>query len=46
MAIKKRVERPAQTIKTNVAPINQALKGKISNAFQAVVDAIKLKHLN
>ncbi len=46
MAIKKRVERPAQTIKTNITPINQALKTKISNAFQAVVDAIKLKHLS
>lgn len=46
MAVKKRVERPAQTIKTNVAPINQQLKVKVANAFQAVVDAIKLKHLN
>ena len=37
---------PVQTIKTNVSPINQALKTKVSNAFQAVVDAIKLKHLS
>lgn len=46
MAVKKRLERPAQTIKVNVTPINQAVKTKVSNAFQAVVDAIKLKHLS
>lgn len=46
MAIKQRTERPAQTIKTNVTPINQTVKTKVAAAFQAVVDAIKTKHLS
>jgi hypothetical protein len=46
MAVKERVERPAQTIKTIVAPISNDLKVKVANAFQAVVTAIKVKHLS
>jgi hypothetical protein len=46
MAVKQRIERPAQTVKINVTPINQALKVKVATAFQAVVDAIKNKHLS
>jgi hypothetical protein len=45
MAVKERIERPAQTIKTVVAPISSELKTKVSTAFQAVVTAIKVKHL-
>jgi hypothetical protein len=39
-------ERPAQTIKTIVAPLSNDLKVKVANAFQAVVTAIKIKHLS
>jgi len=46
MAVKERVERPAQTIKAVVAPISNDLKVKTATAFQAVVTAIKLKHLS
>lgn len=46
MAIKKRTNREAQTIKANVTPINQALKAKLSNAMQEVVNKIKEKHLS
>ena len=46
MAIKQKVERPAQTIKTIVAPISSELKTKASNAFQAFVNAVKAKHLS
>jgi hypothetical protein len=46
MAVKERVERPAQTIKAVVAPISNDLKVKVANAFQAVVTAIKVKHLS
>jgi hypothetical protein len=46
MAIKQRIERPAQTIKTNVTPINETLKIKISGAIQEVVNKIKEKHLS
>jgi len=46
MAVKKRIERPAQTIKTVVAPLSNDLKVKVANAFQAVVTAIKVKHLS
>jgi hypothetical protein len=45
MAVKERVERPAQTIKAIVAPISSELKTKVATAFQAVVTAIKVKHL-
>ena len=46
MAVKERVERPAQTIKAIVAPISNDLKVKVANAFQAVVSEIKVKHLS
>lgn len=46
MAVKERVERPAQTIKPIVAPLSADVKTKISTAFQAFVTAIKVKHLN
>ena len=40
-----REERPAQVVKTVVAPISSDIKTKISNAFQAVVTRIKEEHL-
>ena len=46
MAVKERVERPVQTIKTVIAPISNDLKVKVASAFQAVVTAIKVKHLS
>jgi hypothetical protein len=46
MAVKERVERPVQTIKAIVAPISNDLKVKVATAFQAVVTAIKVKHLS
>lgn len=46
MAVKKRIERPAQVIKVNVTPVSQTVKAKVATAFQAVVDAIKTKHLS
>lgn len=45
MAQKERIERPAQTVKSIVAPISNDLKTKVATAFQAVVTAIKVKHL-
>jgi hypothetical protein len=45
MAVKERIERPAQTIKTIVAPLTNDLKVKVATAFQAVVTEIKNKHL-
>lgn len=45
MAVKERVERPAQTIKAIVAPLSNALKIKVATAFQEVVNRIKEKHL-
>ena len=45
MAVKERIERPAQTIKAIVAPISSELKTKVATAFEAVVTAIKVKHL-
>jgi hypothetical protein len=45
MAQKERIERPAQTIKTVVAPLSSTVKEKIATAFQAVVTEIKNKHL-
>jgi hypothetical protein len=45
MAVKVRVERPAQIVKPIIAPISNTVKGKIATAFQAVVTAIKVKHL-
>jgi len=46
MAVKEKIERPVQTIKSIVAPISNDLKVKVANAFQAVVSAIKMKHLS
>ena len=46
MAVKERIERPNQTIKAIVAPLSNDLKVKIATAFQAVVTAIKVKHLS
>jgi hypothetical protein len=41
-----RVERPPQTIKSNVTPISAATKVKISEAFQEIVNKVKAKHLS
>jgi hypothetical protein len=46
MATKPRVERPAQTIKSNTIPLSVTLKEKISLAFTEVVSKIKEKHLS
>jgi|LakMenE18May11ns_1017448.scaffolds.fasta_scaffold9125813_2 hypothetical protein len=46
MAVKERVERPAQTIKAIVAPLSSDLKTKVATAFQEVVNKIKEKHLS
>ena len=40
-----REERPATVIKPIIGPISTDTKIKISTAFQAVVNAIKDKHL-
>lgn len=45
MAKIQKIERPAQTIKSVVAPISADLKTKIATAFQEVVTRIKVKHL-
>ena len=45
MAKKERIERPPQTIKAIIAPVSNDLKTKMATAFQAVVTAIKNKHL-
>lgn len=46
MAIKKRTNRDSQVITTNITPINQALKAKLSAALQEVANKIKEKHLS
>lgn len=46
MATNPRVERPKVTIKTNVSPLSTTVKEKTATAFQAVVNAIKTKHLS
>lgn len=46
MAVKERVERPAQTVKAVIAPLSNDLKVKVATAFQTVVNAIKVKHLS
>jgi len=46
MAKKERIERPLQTIKTIITPVSSDVKIKLANAFQAVVNKIKEKHLN
>jgi hypothetical protein len=45
MSNKKRIERPAQIIKSNITPISIGLKTKLSAAIQTVVNKIKEKHL-
>lgn len=45
MANKPRVERPKQTIKTNITELTPTTKVKIATAFQSVINAIKTKHL-
>jgi hypothetical protein len=45
MAIKPRVERPKQTIKTIITPLSSDLKTKAATAIQSVVTAIKNKHM-
>ena len=45
MAVSKRIERPDQTIKVAISPLSSDLKTKIATAFQAIVTAIKVKHL-
>lgn len=45
MAVKLRVERPSQTIKTNVTPLANDLKIKTAAAIQEVVNQIKIVHL-
>lgn len=39
-------ERPSVTIKSIIAPISTDLKVKTATAIQAVVNAIKAKHLS
>lgn len=46
MANTKRIERPVQTIKSNIVPLSPTLKAKIGVAFQAVINKIKEKHLS
>jgi hypothetical protein len=41
-----REERPATVIKTVISPLSPSVKTKISSAFQALVTAIKDKHLS
>lgn len=45
MATKERIERPKQTIKPNVSSLSSEIKLKSAQAIQAVVNAIKEKHL-
>ena len=44
--LKIREERPTTVIKAKISPLSADLKTKISVAFQAVVAAIKAKHLS
>jgi hypothetical protein len=46
MAQNNRVERPANTIKSNITPLSTNLKAKVATAFQSVVNKIKEKHLS
>jgi hypothetical protein len=45
MAVKKRVERPDNIIKTNITPIVTELKVKCATAVNDVIARIKAKHL-
>lgn len=40
-----RVPRPSQIVKVITGPISNDLKTKVATAFEAVVSAIKVKHL-
>jgi hypothetical protein len=46
MATKPRVERPSQTIKANVKPLDNNIKVKVATAFNEVINRIKEKHLS
>lgn len=41
-----KVNRPENTIKSNIIPLDTALKQKIAIAFQEIVNKIKAKHLS
>jgi hypothetical protein len=45
MAVKKRVERPDNIIKSNITPISNDVKVKCASAVNAVIARIKAKHL-
>ncbi len=45
MATKPRIERPDNTIRTNITPISTEVKVKCANAINDVVARIKAKHL-
>jgi hypothetical protein len=45
MAVKKRVERPDNIIKTNIKPITTEVKVKCATAINDVIARIKVKHL-
>ncbi len=40
-----KVARPAQIVKVITGPLSNDLKTKVATAFEAVVTAIKVKHL-
>lgn len=45
MAVKKRIDRPDNTIKSNITPISNDVKVKCANAINDVIARIKAKHL-
>ena len=45
MATKPRIERPDNTIRTNIIPISTEVKGKCATAINDVIARIKAKHL-
>ena len=45
MATKPRIERPDNTIRTNIIPISTEVKIKCATAINEVVAKIKAKHL-
>jgi hypothetical protein len=42
---KTKIQRPAQVVKIITGPLSNDLKTKVATAFEAVVTAIKVKHL-
>ena len=40
-----KTQRPAQIVKVITGPLSNDLKTKVATAFEAVVTAIKVKHL-